>query len=78
MRWPVTVATLTDAMVPDKLEWLGRALPDEQAQQVHDYVDGLTAEQRRGLAGPRDRLAILAELVDLVCGAPVARITRIR
>ena len=61
MGWPVTVATLTDAMVPDKLEWLGRALPDEQAKQVHDYVDGLTAEQRRGLAGTRDRLAILAE-----------------
>ena len=61
MGWPVTVATLTDAMVPDKLEWLGRALPDEQAKLVHDYVDGLTAEQRRGLAGTRDRLAILAE-----------------
>jgi hypothetical protein len=29
MGWPVTVATLADAMVPDKLEWLGRALPDE-------------------------------------------------
>src|SRR3954451_18192552 len=61
MGWPVTVATLTDAMVPDKLELLGRALPEEQAKQVHDYVDGLTAEQRRGLAGTRDRLAILAE-----------------
>ncbi len=29
---PVTVATLTDAIVPDKLEWLGRSLPDEQGQ----------------------------------------------
>src|SRR3954466_13865338 len=58
---PVTVMTLSEAMVPDKLEWLGRALPDEQAKQVHDYVDSLTPEQRRGLAGTRDRLAILAE-----------------
>ncbi len=46
---------------PRQARWLGRALPDEQAKQVHDYVDGLTAEQRRGLAGTRDRLAILAE-----------------
>src|SRR3954447_24709672 len=56
---PVTVMTLLEAMVPDKLEWLGRALTDEQAKQVHDYVDSLTTEQRRGLAGTRDRLAIL-------------------
>jgi conjugal transfer pilus assembly protein TraD len=58
---PVTVMTLSEAMVPDKLEWLGRALPDEDARRIHDYVDGLSAEQRRGLAGTRDRLAILAE-----------------
>jgi hypothetical protein len=58
---PVTVMTLSEAMVPDKLEWLGRALPEEQAKIVHDYVDSLTADQRRGLAGTRDRLAILAE-----------------
>jgi conjugal transfer pilus assembly protein TraD len=53
--------TLSEAMVPDHLEYLGRALPDAQAKQVHDYVDGLSPEQRRGLAGTRDRLAILAE-----------------
>jgi hypothetical protein len=53
--------TLSEAMVPDHLEYLGRALPDAQAKQVHDYVDGLSPEQRRGLAGARDRLAILAE-----------------
>jgi hypothetical protein len=61
-RLPVTVATLSENMVPDMLEWTSRALPDEQqAKQVHDYVDSLRAEQRRGLAGTRDRLAILAE-----------------
>src|SRR3954469_3577527 len=58
---PVTVMTLAAAMVPDQLEYLGRALRDEHAKRVHDYVDGLSAEQRRGLAGTRDRLAILAE-----------------
>src|SRR5919206_661593 len=59
--WPITVMTLSEAMVPDRLEYLGRALPDEHAKRVHDYVDSLSAEQRRGLAGTRDRLAILAE-----------------
>src|SRR5918911_459640 len=58
---PITVMTLADAMVPDHLEYLGRALPDKHAKRVHDYVDSLSAEQRRGLAGTRDRLAIVAE-----------------
>jgi type IV secretory pathway TraG/TraD family ATPase VirD4 len=61
-RVPVTVATLSENMVPDMLEWTSRALPEEEeAKRVHDYVDSLSAEQRRGLAGTRDRLAILAE-----------------
>jgi conjugal transfer pilus assembly protein TraD len=59
--WPITVMTLADAMVPDRLEYLARALPDEHAKRVHDYVDSLSAEQKRGLAGTRDRLGILAE-----------------
>src|SRR3954464_6625546 len=54
---PITVMTLAEAMVPDHLEYLGRALPNEQAKRVHDYVDSLSADQRRGLAGTRDRLA---------------------
>src|ERR687887_357570 len=58
---PIRVVTLADAMEPDQLEWFGRALPDEDAKRVHDCVDSLSAEQRRGLAGTRDRLAILAE-----------------
>jgi hypothetical protein len=58
---PVTLVTLSDAMVRDDLEYPGRALPDAQAKHVHDYVDGLSAEQGRGLAGTRDRLAIIAE-----------------
>ena len=60
-NWPVTVATLADAMDPARLEAWARALPDEQAKRTHAYLDALTPEQRRGLAGTRDRLAILAE-----------------
>ena len=59
--WPVTVATLADAMDPARLEAWARVLPDEQATGTHAYLDALSPEQRRGLAGTRDRLAILAE-----------------
>src|SRR5919206_425190 len=61
-RRSVNVMTLSEVMVPDLLERCARSLPTEQeAKRVHDYVDSLSAEQRRGLAGTRDRLAILAE-----------------
>jgi conjugal transfer pilus assembly protein TraD len=59
--YPVTVAMLADAMDPDRLEVWARALPDDQAQRIHQYLDSLSGEQKRGLAGTRDRLAILAE-----------------
>src|SRR3954452_13438952 len=61
MGYPITVALLADAMEPAKLEVWARSLPDEDAKRVHDYVDSLSGEQKRGLAGTRDRLAILAE-----------------
>jgi hypothetical protein len=61
MGYQVTVALLADAMDPAKLEVWARSLPDEDAKRVHDYVDSLSGEQKRGLAGTRDRLAILAE-----------------
>ena len=49
-------------MSPRRLEAVGRRLDDEhQAQELHDYLDDLSPEQQRGLAGTRDRLAILAE-----------------
>jgi hypothetical protein len=58
----VTLATLTEAMSPRRLEAIGRRIDDEhQAQELHDYLDDLSPEQQRGLAGTRDRLAILAE-----------------
>ena len=59
---PVTLAALAGAMNPRRLEAIGRELDDEhQARELHDYLDDLTAEQQRGLAGTRDRLAVLAE-----------------
>jgi energy-coupling factor transporter ATP-binding protein EcfA2 len=57
-----TPARLLELMDPRRLEILARALPDERhAQAIFDYLDALDARQRSGLAGTRDRLAILAE-----------------
>ena len=59
---PITLAALAEAMNPRRLEAIGRTLDDEQrARELHDYLDDLSPEQQRGLAGTRDRLAILAE-----------------
>ena len=42
-RQPVTLATLTEAMSPRRLEAIGRGLDDEhQAQELHDYLDDLS------------------------------------
>jgi hypothetical protein len=55
-------ARLLELMDPRRLELLARAIADEaQAKLVFDYLDTLDARQRSGLAGTRDRLAILAE-----------------
>jgi type IV secretory pathway TraG/TraD family ATPase VirD4 len=49
-------------MDPRELEGLARKLPDEtQARSLFAYLDCLDARQRAGLAGTRDRLAILVE-----------------
>ncbi len=57
----VTLGSLVAVLDPDELERVARPLPEDRAALVHGYVDSLTGEQRRGLAGTRDRLAILAE-----------------
>jgi hypothetical protein len=58
---PITVPALMAHLQPDQLEVTARALPDEQANVVHEYLDSLVERQRRDLAGARDRLSILAE-----------------
>jgi hypothetical protein len=51
MNYPVTVAMLADAMDPARLEVWVRELPEEHAKRIHDYLDSLSGEQKRGLAG---------------------------
>jgi type IV secretory pathway TraG/TraD family ATPase VirD4 len=57
-----TPRRLLELMDPRELELLARKLADEeQARPLFAYLDCLDARQRAGLAGTRDRLAILAE-----------------
>ena len=58
----LTPARLLDLMDPRELELAGRELADEAAARaLFAYLDSLDARQRAGLAGTRDRLAILVE-----------------
>jgi DNA helicase HerA-like ATPase len=57
-----TPARLLELMDPRRLELLARAVPhQDDARRLFDYLDSLDARQRAGLAGTRDRLAILSE-----------------
>ena len=57
----VSLATIHQYMQPGRLSALARQLPDEKRLELLDYLETLTAQQERDLAGTRDRLAILAE-----------------
>ncbi len=70
-------ARIVELMDPRALELLARRVEDEdRARLAWRYLDGLDPRQRAGLAGTRDRLAILAEsevgrwLDPAVAGAP--------
>ncbi len=52
---------IVELLDPDRLELLARTLPTDTRGVTHDYLDSLTARQRRDIGGVRDRLAILAE-----------------
>jgi conjugal transfer pilus assembly protein TraD len=57
-----TPRRLAELMDPRELEQVARKLADEaHARSLFAYLDALDARQRAGLAGTRDRLAILAE-----------------
>jgi hypothetical protein len=58
---PVTLSSLVALLNPPRLDALARKIDPARAKGLHAYVDSLTPEQHRGLAGTRDRLAILAE-----------------
>jgi conjugal transfer pilus assembly protein TraD len=56
------LATVVDLLNPDRLALLCRDIENEQtAHRLSDYLEELTADERRDLAGLRNRLAILTE-----------------
>lgn len=57
----VSLATVHQHMQPGRLSTLARQLPDQKRSELLDYVETLTPQQERDLAGTRDRLAVLAE-----------------
>jgi type IV secretory pathway TraG/TraD family ATPase VirD4 len=57
----ITPASLVAHLSPGQLDVTARALDDEHAGPLHEYLDSLGERQRRELAGVRDRLSILAE-----------------
>ncbi|MGD0198807.1 MAG: type IV secretion system DNA-binding domain-containing protein [Solirubrobacteraceae bacterium] len=57
-----TPRRLLELMDPRELELLARRLPNERvARELYGYIDTLDARAHAGLAGVRDRLAILVE-----------------
>ncbi|MBV9338871.1 MAG: DUF853 family protein [Solirubrobacterales bacterium] len=57
----VRLATVLEVMRPAGLASLARDLPSHKAGALLDYLESLTPQQERDLAGARDRLAILTE-----------------
>ena len=58
---PVSLATVVEHMHNGRLASLTREMSRTDARRLLAYLETLTPQQERGLAGARDRLAILAE-----------------
>jgi type IV secretory pathway TraG/TraD family ATPase VirD4 len=58
---PVSLATVVEHMHNGRLASLTRKMSPTDARPLLAYLETLTAQQERDLAGARDRLAILAE-----------------
>ena len=58
---PTSLASIVEHMEPARLASLARELPPESAGPLVDYLETLTPQQERELAGTRDRLATVSE-----------------
>ncbi len=64
LRWAgvvVSLANIVRYLDPYELEVLVRGLPERPLERVTAYLESLTSAQQNGLAGVRDRLAVMAE-----------------
>jgi hypothetical protein len=57
----MSLANVVRYLDPGELEALTRGLPGEGIEKAQAYLASLSARQREGLSGVRDRLAIMAE-----------------
>ena len=57
----VSLATVVESMHPGRLATLTRRMAPPDARPLLEYLETLTPQQERDLAGARDRLAITAE-----------------
>jgi hypothetical protein len=58
---PATLEEVVLMMDPRRLPSLLRELPGDQAEPVHDYLAGLTADQHSAIRGMQTRLALITE-----------------
>jgi hypothetical protein len=58
---PVTLAGIVRLLAPERLAVAARALPPERADQIREYLSGLTPDQNSAVRGLASRLAILTE-----------------
>ena len=58
---PVSLARVVEHINPGRLSSLTRKMSPSDARPLLDYLESITAQQERDLAGTRDRLAILAD-----------------
>jgi len=58
---PVSLATVVEHMQSGRLSALTRKMTPADARPLLAYLESLTPQQERDIAGARDRLAILAE-----------------
>lgn len=59
--WPPTMSQIARHMEPERLAALAAEVGGAIAEEVCEYVDGLSARARSDLSGGRDRLSVLIE-----------------
>jgi hypothetical protein len=60
-QWPPTMSQIVRLMDPERLDALASQVGGQVAEDVADYIDGLSGRARADLGGGRNRLAVLVE-----------------
>jgi type IV secretion system coupling TraD/TrwB family protein len=60
-EWPPTMSQIVRHMDTERLDALGARVGGQVAEDLAEYIDGLSARARADLSGGRNRLAVLVE-----------------